>query len=55
MDKCTPGRCLWHSPDADAEPANPELELCRWHLAEYDGLSLDGLDRMERELAADMA
>lgn len=34
------------SDDADAT-------LCRAHVAEYEGLSLDGLDRMEAEQAKD--
>lgn len=34
------------SDDADAT-------LCRAHVAEYEGLSLDGLDRMEAEQAYD--
>ena len=46
--------CIWcKNPSSDEEPTNPETQLCRSHLAEYDGLSLDGLDHMEREMAAD--
>ena len=49
-----PPRCPWcRTPDSDYEPMDPERELCRAHLAEHEGLSLDGLDRMEREQAAD--
>lgn len=48
-------KCPWcdgsdYEPGDDIEAARL---LCRPHLAEYDGLSLDGLDRMEREQAAD--
>lgn len=51
----TRASCTWCiNPDSDEEPANPERELCRSHWAEYEGLSLDGLDRMEREEAADL-
>ena len=47
--------CIWcQAPDSDQEPMNPEGQLCRGHLAEYEGLSLDGLDRMDAELAADL-
>ena len=43
--------CPWCQ-DADAEEFSPLL--CRWHLAEYEGTSLDGLDRMEAAERADM-
>lgn len=47
-------KCAWcKAPGTDYEPGDPEGELCRSHLAEYEGLSLDGLDRMEAEQAAD--
>lgn len=47
-------KCLWCvNPSSDEEPVNPETELCRSHWAEYEGLSLDGLDRMEAEERAD--
>lgn len=48
--------CTWcKNPGSyEDEPADPERELCRWHLAEYEGLSVDGLDHMEREQAADL-
>lgn len=46
--------CLWCAdPDSDEEPMDPEHQLCRSHWAEYEGLSLDGLDRMEAEECAD--
>jgi len=32
----------------DFEPHDPESALCRSHLAEYEGLSLGELERMER-------
>lgn len=47
--------CAWcRTPGTDYEPADPERELCRPHLAEYEGLSEDGLDRMEAEQARDL-
>lgn len=47
-------KCVWcKTPGTDYEPGDPEGELCRSHLAEYEGLSLDGLDRMEAEQVAD--
>lgn len=49
-----PPACAWcRDPRSDYDPGDPKRELCRPHLAEYEGLSLDGLDRMEREQAAD--
>jgi hypothetical protein len=48
-------KCLWCAdPQTDAEPMDPERELCRSHLAEYEGLSVAELDRMESEQYADM-
>lgn len=46
-----PGKCSWCADDSIDEysPA-----LCRTHLAEYGGTSLDGLDRMEASERADM-
>jgi hypothetical protein len=41
------GRCPWCAGDYDDE-TDPEL-LCRTHLAEYEGLSVAELDRMEAE------
>ncbi len=32
----------------NCEPHDPESALCRSHLAEYEGLSLGELERMER-------
>jgi hypothetical protein len=47
--------CLWcRNPGSDEEPVNPDAQLCRGHLAEHEGLSLDGLDRMDAEQAADL-
>jgi hypothetical protein len=49
--------CPWCK-DGLASPYDPDEDdarrLCRSHLAEYEGLSLDGLDRMEAEQAYDM-
>lgn len=47
--------CPWcQDPNSDYEPINPEKELCRSHLAEYEGLSESELDRMESEQAKDL-
>lgn len=47
--------CLWCAGSA-AEPAdNAETLLCRGHLAEYLGESLDSLDRAEADARADMS
>ena len=49
-----PTECVWCAdPSSDEEPQDPENDLCRSHQAEYEGLSLDGLDRMEAEERAD--
>jgi len=49
-------RCAWCvNPDSDYDPMDPERELCRSHWAEYEGLSLDGLDHMMSEQAKDFA
>jgi hypothetical protein len=51
--------CKWCA-DGDAstfEPADSDdadATLCRGHVAEYEGTSLDGLDRMEAEQAYDL-
>jgi hypothetical protein len=51
--------CLWcNNPNADDTAVATSAsykQLCRYHLAEYEGLSLDGLDRMEAAEHADMA
>lgn len=47
------GCCVWADPATDYDPVDPVTELCRVHYAEYEGLSLDGLDRMDAEQAAD--
>lgn len=47
--------CVWcRDPQSDHEPENPERELCRSHLAEYEGLSESELDRMEDEQRLDL-
>lgn len=47
-------RCPWCAdPNAD-DDIDPEL-LCRMHLAEYEGLSLDELDRRDAEQASEEA
>lgn len=43
-------RCEWCRGIESDDPA----ALCRGHLAEHEGLSVDGLDRMEREEAYDL-
>lgn len=51
-------KCAWCK-DGLSSPFEPEdsddadMHLCRGHVAEYEGLSLDGLDRMESEQAYD--
>ena len=44
-------RCPWCQSD-DAEDYSPDL--CRAHLAEYEGLSVDELDRRDKEEAWDL-
>jgi hypothetical protein len=47
--------CAWCA-DSDYQPFDSndaDAMLCRGHVAEYEGLSLDGLDRMESEQAKD--
>lgn len=48
--------CLWcRDPNAGDDLSDAEYDrLCRPHQAEYEGLSLDGLDRMEAGERADM-
>ena len=49
----TKPQCAWcRNPNAD-DTDRPDL-LCRTHLAEYEGLSVAELDRMESEQACDM-
>lgn len=43
--------CPWCKPNA-SDDVDPRL-LCRGHLAEYEGLSVAELDRMEDEQAAE--
>lgn len=48
--------CAWCAdPASDYEPADPDRELCRAHLAEHEGLSPAELDRMDAEQAAEEA
>ncbi len=44
-------KCPWCQSD-DAEDYSPNL--CRAHLAEYEGLSVDELDRRDQEEAYDL-
>jgi hypothetical protein len=47
--------CPWCG-GIDYEPFDSDdadQNLCRGHVAEFEGLSLDGLDRMESEQAKD--
>lgn len=48
--------CLWCA-GSEAEPLDAddaEMTLCRGHLAEYEGTSLDGLDWEDSARYADM-
>jgi hypothetical protein len=49
--------CTWcNDPNSEFEPFDSDdadQTLCRAHVAEYEGLSLTGLDRMESEMEAD--
>lgn len=49
--------CLWcHGSDAEPEDSDDAaLLLCRGHIAEFEGCSLDGLDRWDAAIRADMA
>jgi hypothetical protein len=48
--------CVWCAdPASEYEPANPDAELCRTHLAEHEGLSVAELDRADSEQAAELA
>lgn len=49
-------RCPWDGSNPGYEPLDSheaEKVLCRWHLAEYEGTSLDGLDREDAGMRAD--
>jgi hypothetical protein len=46
--------CPWCRDDDEAGERDPEL-LCRTHLAEYEGLSVDQMDRRDTEQAAEYA
>lgn len=49
--------CLWCGDNPDYEPGDDveaAEKLCRGHLAEFTGVSIDGLDRAERAAHADM-
>jgi hypothetical protein len=52
-------KCPWCADEStDWEPLDSTealARLCRPHVAEYEGVSLDGLDRMEADERADMA
>ena len=55
MTKC----CPWckdglSSPYEPTDGIDAEKRLCRAHLAEYEGTSLDGLDREDAAMYADM-
>jgi broad specificity phosphatase PhoE len=41
-------KCPWCANPA-AEDVEDVAQLCRWHLAEWEGLTPDELDRMEAE------
>lgn len=51
--------CPWCQDDNSGyEPADDieaHSRLCRTHEAEYNGLSVDGMERMESAIRADMA
>lgn len=50
-------KCPWClDPESEFEPFDSDDAdqiLCRAHVAEYEGLSLDGLDRADSEMYAD--
>lgn len=46
--------CPWCKDENASDDVDTRL-LCRGHLAEYEGLSVYELDRMEREQAAEYA
>lgn len=49
--------CAWCNGNDDFEPFDSDdadQTLCRIHVAEYEGVSLDGLDRMGAGIQADM-
>lgn len=50
--------CPWCADDnSEFEPFDSddaEQTLCRFHLAEFEGTSLDGLDRQDAAIRADM-
>lgn len=51
-------QCPWCAGNDNYEPfdsAEARERLCRWHQAEYEGTSLNGLDRMDAAERADMA
>lgn len=49
--------CPWCAdPNSEFEPFDSDdadMILCRGHVAEYEGLSLDGLDRADSEMWKD--
>lgn len=50
--------CPWEDPNSTYEPLDgidAEEILCRFHLAEWSGTSMDGLDREDAAMRADMA
>lgn len=47
-------KCPWCADPAAGDTARPDL-LCIPHLAEYEGLTVDELQRMEREQQAEWA
>lgn len=59
-DKSASGtECPWCADDnSEFEPFDSDdadATLCRGHVAEFEGLSLEGLDRWEADIRADMA
>jgi hypothetical protein len=49
--------CAWCGGGPDYEPFDSDdadARLCRGHVAEFEGLSLAGLDRMESEMRKDL-
>lgn len=46
-------RCIWCI-DPNSEDDSDPGTLCRAHLAEYDGVSVSELDRMESEQSAEL-
>lgn len=50
-----PVKCVWcRHPEFDDMSDAEFAQACRTHQAEFEGLSLDGLDRQDAAMRADM-